>query len=242
MLEALEQHYTGFWIEQPAGNNAFSHLARAERRIYVAELKAGSLGDLAPGSNTAFAEVENGIEIRRSGLKTFLYLHRRGRHFFIFDNHNHAFCFWLAAFQAGIFRAGRPLVHVDQHTDMREPETEPSFTLEDFTLRQVFDYTNFGLNVGNFVQPALKLGLFSGVEFVDSSTAFAQRFGEDFVLDIDIDIFADELSYIDHELKLQRIHEYIEKTQLITLATSPYFIDQGKALELVKTIVSPWTD
>jgi hypothetical protein len=45
------------------------------------------------------------------------------------------------------------LFHVDEHADTREPEI---FLDKKATFKEVFDYTNFTLNVGNYIVPALK--------------------------------------------------------------------------------------
>ncbi|MFT7538714.1 MAG: hypothetical protein ACI9F2_000865, partial [Lysobacterales bacterium] len=57
-----------------------------------------------------------------------------------------------------------------------------------------------------------------------------------YILDIDIDIFSDQMNYIDNFLKLKCIKEYIKKASVITVATSPYFIDQYKAIDYIKLL------
>lgn len=56
------------------------------------------------------------------------------------------------------------------------------------------------------------------------------------ILDIDLDIFAHEMDYISNKIKLKRIRELLPRADLITIATSPYFIDQKTALKFLKMI------
>ncbi len=236
-IQSLQTIYHGFHITEPVGNNAFSHEQRQNKSIWVPALMQGTLSDLSLGTEIVFSEIEDGVEKNRNGLNNFLYFPFRGKDIFIFDNHNHAFFFWLAGFQQGKIKPGLPLVHVDQHSDMRTPQKWPSFSLnKTMDLKEVFRYTNYQLNVGNFIQPALHLGLFSEVQIIDSSTALKQEIPEGFVLDIDLDIFSDDMRYIPEEEKSEKIRQYIRRTNFITIATSPFFINQNKAINMLRKL------
>lgn len=235
MLSALEQFYRGFSIDRPVGNNAFSYDQRSERVLFVPPLRSGSPEELAVGDTVAFCEVSDGKERAVRGLRNFLYWESRGIPVVVFDNHNHAFCFWAAAMRDGAVPFGLPLVHVDQHRDMREPSTYLSPESLD-NMENVFRYTNDVLNVGNFIQPALRLEMFSGLDIIDSRAGFEKILPERFVLDLDIDIFSPEMDYIDTDYKFRRIRSYMNKAALITIATSPFFIDQVYALEVARRL------
>jgi len=236
-IKPLQSLYAGFGINDPVGNNAFSYEQRQNKSIYVPSLIQGTLADLVPGEKIVFSEIEDGIEKNRSGLKNFIYYPFQGKDIFIFDNHNHAFFFWLAAYQQGKIKPGLPLVHIDQHTDMRVPQAWPGFSLDsDLDITELFDYTNQILNVGNFIQPALRLKLFSDLRIIDSSTTFTLDFPTPFVLDIDMDIFSNDMAYIDENLKITRIRKYIEKTHFITIATSPFFTNQEEAILMIRRL------
>jgi hypothetical protein len=49
---------------------------------------------------------------------------------------------------------------------------------------------------------------------------------ENAILNIDIDIFAPELDHIPEEKKIQIIKNLLKRVKYVTIATSPYFIDQ----------------
>ncbi len=232
-ITPLQTLYRGFFIEEPVGNNAFSYELRHNKRIYVPELVPGDPHRLRMGSRIAFSEVDAGREINQRGLAQFIYWQRGEKDIFIFDNHNHAFFFWLAGLRSGRIRPGGVLRHVDQHTDMRQPPAAPPFSIENVDLNVAFAYTNRVLNVGNFIRPALELGLFSGVEIVDSSVAFAAPAAHCPVLDLDLDIFSEEMRYLDEAVILGKIREYLRFAQFITIATSPYFMNQPAAIRWI---------
>lgn len=234
-IKSLEALYRGFIIHEPLGNNAFSFQDRTHQEIYVPPLITGNLTELTLGEQVVFSEVDDGKEINRRGLKCFLHLPIADKTIFVFDNHNHAFFFWSAAIKAGKLTKGLPLVHIDQHTDMRIPERMLSpETFDAMDIPELFQYTNYDLNVGNFIQPALAAGLFSGVEIIDHAAAFDRSFEEASVLDIDVDIFSDDMAYIPADNKMTFIKDCIRSANIITVATSPYFIDQETAISLVK--------
>ena len=233
-ISPLQKFYHGFLIKEPVGNNGFSYDRRQNKSLFVPPLISGKPDDLKPGTEIAFCEIEDGTEKARTGLKNFIYFTYANKDVFIFDNHNHAFFFWLAGRRVGSFCYGIPLIHIDQHTDMRLPEQNFPFTLEDrFSLQQVFDYTNWVLNVGNFIRPALNIGLFTQVKIIDSSISFQSKPPEKYVLDIDMDIFSEDMAYIPFDFKLNKIRSYLKKAQLITIATSPYFMNQEQAVEII---------
>ena len=44
------------------------------------------------------------------------------------------------------------------------------------------------------------------------------------------------MDYIDYDLKIARVNKYIEGASLITIATSPYFIEQDRALKVLRDL------
>ncbi len=234
-IKLLQSFYSGFEINEPAGNNAFSYGQRQNKSIWVPPLIPGALTDVTQGDKIVFSEIEDGVEKNRNGLKNFVYLSYHHKNIFIFDNHNHAFFFWMTGYLQDKINPGLPLVHIDQHSDMREPPIYPGFSLDKKTdVSDIFNYTNYTLNVGSFIQPALRLGLFSEVQIIDSSTTFTRDMPARFVLDIDMDIFSEEMAYIDETLKRDKIRRYIKAAEFITIATSPYFMNQKKAVSLIR--------
>ncbi|MDO4794131.1 MAG: hypothetical protein Q3993_08090 [Filifactor alocis] len=88
-------------------------------------------------------------------------------------------------------------------------------------------YTNYVLNVGNFIPPLLEVLKFEHYYCVDSS--YRMREAEeislgDFILDLDLDFFSEDMDYISWDERISFVRDLVEKAGLITVATSPYFI------------------
>ena len=231
----LQKFYRGFFIDQPQGNNAFSFELRQNKKIFVPPFEVGALDNLDLGREIAFSEIISGREINVHGLNCILYLNHPSKNIFIFDNHNHAFFFWNIGWIREFIPSEAVLVHVDQHKDMRQPDR--FLELKEISVQNVFDYTNRVLNVGNFVKPALRLGIFSGLIIMDGKEAFEQKLPETFVLDVDMDIFSKDMAYIDEKYKIERIRFLIARAEFITIATSPFFMDQKEALRILKELL-----
>ena len=225
--------YNGFYIEKPMGNNIFSYDERENKKIYVPKLIEGTLDDVSVGEEIVFNEIDEDIEIKAKGLKYMVIYKYKDKDIYIFDNHNHAFYFWIKSLEKGNFTKGCKLVHVDQHKDTREPE---NYNVNISNIDDVFRYTNEVLNVGSFIKPALYHNIFSEVIIIDSSYGFELDIDGEFVLDIDLDIFSKDMDYIPYELKISKIKELIEKSKVITIASSPFFINQEYAIKVLKEL------
>lgn len=227
------ERYKGFYIDEPYGNNIFSYKERENKRIFVPKLIKGSLEDVRVGEHIVFNEIDEDVEVKAKGLENLVEYKLNGKSVYIFDNHNHAFYFWMKSLKNKEFNRGCKLVHVDQHKDMREPSNY-DVNIED--LDDVFTYTNKVLNVGNFIQPSLKKEIFSEVIIMDSSYSFEIDVQGEFVLDIDLDIFSKDMDYIPYNFRLEKIKKLIKEAKVITIASSPYFIEQDYAIRVLKEL------
>ncbi|GEM_PF-168269 len=236
-LDILCRLYRGFYIDRPVGNNAFSYNQRRQKRIYVPPLIRGRWRDLRQGDEVVFSEIVDGKETNCRGLDRLICWQRTERQrVFFMDNHNHALMFWFWAVRDGWVPAGLPLVHVDQHKDTRRPsEGFPPAGLAT-EMRAVFDYVNFTLDVGNFIPPAVEAGVVGHAVMVTSEQALTGPFPGRYVLDLDLDFFAAPMAYIDNEKKYATIKNLIAGADLITVATSPFFMDYALAARWIKRL------
>ncbi|KPI46337.1 hypothetical protein GSQ54_16950 [Clostridioides difficile] len=225
--------YNGFYIEKPMGNNVFSYDKRDIKSIYVPKLISGTLDDVKLGNKVVFNEVDENEEIKAIGLENMVEYVLGNKKIYVFDNHNHAFYFWLKSMMNDEFTRGCKLVHVDQHKDTREPE---NYDVDINNIEDVFRYTNEVLNVGSFIKPALQHKIFSELIIIDSLYGFDLDIEPEFVLDIDLDIFSSDMDYIPFDFKLDKIKNLIKKAKVITIATSPYFINQEYAIKVLKEL------
>lgn len=225
--------YTGFYIEKPTGNNIFSHEDRSNKKIYVPKLIEGDLSSVKVGDEVVFSEIDFEEEINAIGLKNMVKFNYKNKDVYIFDNHNHAFYFWIKSLSNNMFNKGCKLVHIDQHKDMREPE---NYDVDINDIDDVFRYTNYVLNVGNFIKPALHHNIFSEAIIIDSTYGFGLDVEGEIVLDIDLDIFSKDMEYMSYDLRVDKIKEYIDRANVITIASSPFFIDQDYAIKVLKEL------
>ncbi len=227
--QRLTEFYHGFFIDTPQGNNAFSLAARRHKKLFVPPLVRGELKDVQPGEAIVFSEIVPGSgEVNATGLRQFVHIARPDQDIFIVDNHNHAFSCWSAGVLSGVIPPGSTLVHVDQHKDTRIPDAPP---VGDFC-----HYANAVLNVGNFIPPAVDLGWFSRVVQVGTAEAFDIEPPDPFILDIDLDIFAPMMDHIPYVLKISRLRRWIPRARVITIATSPFFMDQPAAITILQEL------
>lgn len=118
------------------------------------------------------------------------------------------------------------------------------------SLEEIWRYTNEVLQIATYIKPALKLGVFSEcIDYVESQHFEAPvrtRHGafvhgahaKAVVINLDIDVFHPDMSHISWQQKIDVLKYYLPQTKLITIATSPYFIDQQKAIDLVHQVVN----
>ena len=227
-----------FWIEEPVGNNALSFERRgAAPKLWVPSLTRGSLADVAPGETVVFEDVdEHGRLHSCTGLSHLVKATWGGIPTVVVDNHNHAFYFWFEALREGRLQPGATLIHLDQHRDTRPPER--SFPPAS-TLAEAFRYTNFHLNVGNYIVPAQQAGVVGETLFVtgeDGLHNFTLAGRENTILNLDLDFFAPEMSSVDFELAQRFVDRYRSTASLITVATSPFFIDQQRAITCLRRL------
>jgi len=168
------------------------------------------------------------------GLKYFLQLQTTDLPpVYIFDNHNHALFFWYQHYLQT--KSFLPVLHIDQHSDVNRNQHQLSTAILSADQSQhVFHFSNGSCNVGNFIQPALQSQLISEAKMILTEYSLDELSIPDmpYILDIDLDFRAPEmgnrLSY-----SLAKIKKLITSASLVTIATSPYFLDQRLSLSFL---------
>jgi hypothetical protein len=113
-------------------------------------------------------------------------------------------------------------------------------------LEKVFYFWNEKCNVGNFIPPALESWIISNQVQIRSTTALQNleiNKNHNFILDIDLDFCLDWINKdkINHEtvnLLKNKFTEIWKYALWITIATSPYFLDQELAIKIVKELLT----
>ncbi|PJA49219.1 MAG: hypothetical protein CO170_00160 [candidate division SR1 bacterium CG_4_9_14_3_um_filter_40_9] len=220
----------GFFITEPIGNNEFSHAERivlgSEGKIYIPPLIKGTVNDLEIGTEIAFEEVRDGKLISCKGLKNLICTDYKGILTYIVDNHDHAMFFWhqhIHQFPTNEGAKPFKVIHIDQHSDIKE-------------------VTHGEYNVGNFITHALSSKLIDECIQIRTEIALHSLPKLDFadynyILDIDVD-FREGKTDKEIEADTEIIQRLMQDSCLITIATSPYFFDQNKAIAIVKRLLS----
>jgi len=233
-----------FFITEPTGNNEFSHTERlalwSEGKIYIPPMREWTIEDLEIGTEIAFEEVVDNKLISCVGLKNFISTSLEWIPIYIFDNHNHALFFrYRHTKQFENIEDAKPfkVIHIDQHSDIK-PNIN-SFDAKHISPAEIFGFTNYACNVGNFITSAKDSWLIQETIQIRTETALHSIPPLDFqnynyILDIDVD-FREKKNDIDNDIKI--IKNLIKNVALVTIATSPYFMDQTKAIEIVKKIL-----
>ncbi len=249
-----------FYITPPVGNNTFSFNERKTKQLFVPSLKKiSSLDEIQLTREITFEDYDfDGVLQTCHGLENLYELQyplltspskgqeQKGAPLYLVDNHNHVLYFWYLTRSQGIISDNSLLYHIDEHADTRDP-WEYLLKPESEDLQKVFEYTNFFLNVGNYIIPAQKEWLVWEVVQIRSESALGsyergeyiwKEKGKSIILNLDLDFFSPGLDYIDYELKKRVILDIAKKADLITVCTSPFFIDQERALGVFRDLFS----
>ena len=78
--------------------------------------------------------------------------------------------------------------------------------------------------------PAIRDGLIGKITRIENEYQLDEYMGyspsENSILNLDLDFFSPEMDFISEKKKLRLIRNLLRKVKCITIATSPYFIDQ----------------
>lgn len=233
-----------FYITTPIWNNAFSFEERENKKLYVpALIENAGFEDIKLWKEIVFEDFDFDWKLSTNlGLNNFYEIEWEGKKIYLFDNHNHALYFWYLARNKWRVGDDNLLYHIDEHSDMRDP-WEYLLKPESEDLNKVFEYTNFSeVNVGNYIIPAQKEGIISEITQIrneENLLSYLENKKEEkdwIILNLDLDFFQPDLDFIDYELKKKVVLDIAKKASLITVATSPFFIDQSLALKVFKDL------
>lgn len=242
MTNPYSQKHT---LTEPLGNNAFAWQERGVLYGYsptltIPSLIDGTLDDVKLWDDIVFEEIEDGILRSCRGLENFVRIMGTPE-VIVFDNHNHALYFWLDAVRRWIIEPGFDVIHIDEHSDLWDNSYELDLEKAIQDEQYAWEFTNLSCNVGNYIQPVLRAWLVKQVVRIENEYQIDEYMDytpeSNTVLNIDIDIFAPELDHIPEYKKVQIIKNLLKKVKYVTIATSPYFIEQWKAIEKLENIM-----
>ena len=240
-MNKIEDFYSWFFLTRTCANMEISNCTK---KLWVAPINKIKMYK-TPEINYqyfAFAEKNTYWEIEYfNGLKDFLLIDKLNfPPIFIFDNHNHALPFWYSIAYKQKFKDLK-LIHVDQHSDCWENKNHLKLNWEGDELEKVFNFCNKKCNVWNFIPPALESWIISNqiqIRSIATLHNLSLNIGSKFILDIDLDFCLNwiDRNKIDEEavkILKEKFNEIWKYALWITIATSPYFINQELAINIM---------
>jgi len=208
------------------------------RHISIIE---GTFDDIHLGEEIVFEDTDETWKLRScTGLRDFVRIDWNGIPMVIFDNHHHALYFWYEARSRGLLGQDNTLIHIDQHSDLWDNENNIPKNWEN--LKEMERFVHEQCTVANYIQPAIRQGLVEKVirieweNDIEKYENYEPNLDESLILNLDLDFFAPELDYIDFNKKKRIILHFAKKAKLIIVATSPFFIDQDRAIEYLRKV------
>jgi len=241
--------YSWFYLTENIGNNAFSFFKRKNKKLWVPKLiKINDFNEIKLQKNKnkiAFEDFDFNWDLKANyWLENFYEINFFWKKLFLFDNHNHALYFWYLAREKWLIREKwNILYHIDEHADYRDPKV----IFKKTDLESIFKYTNFSdINVGNYIIPAEKEGLIWKTiqirntknlkDYLKCEYPNIQKSLNNIILNLDLDFFEPQLDFIDYDLKKKVILDITKKASIITVSTSPFFIEQKLAIKIFKDL------
>lgn len=234
-MKTIEQLYRGFYLNSESAN---SQISNCQNPLRVAPIKkVNNYENLEIDyEHFAFAEKNENWKLEYfHGLKNFLRVEKSDfPPIFIFDNHNHAITFRYNIIYTKKIKNAE-LIHIDQHSDCWENKNHLELNWNENELKKVFEFWNEKCNVWNFILPAIELWLINTVEQINTEYKLLnfQTDKNNIILDVDLDFRAPEMGIEKHLKTIEKIKELISKSNIVTIATSPYFLDQKVAIPII---------
>jgi len=209
-------------IDSNIGNNKFCYCTN--RKIIIPPIIQGNDKDIVASNNIVFREKIDNTIISYPGLQNYIigYTKNSNTPLFICDNHNAVLEAWVL-----LHKSQLQLVHIDQHRDDGLYNDE----LSDWKEKTVIsNYIDFAIRA-NWI----KKDYFSFIEQQDIMQ-INEIYKMPVILNIDLDFFSKDMSIISLKDKLKLITKFAINAKLITIATSPGFIEQERAIKLAKLL------
>lgn len=163
------------------------------------------------------------------GLKDLQLMRKNNKYWYLFDNHNEIIYPFIEINEA----LGEPLtvVHIDAHRDDAKFKGQKAETI---TLSESGDYIK-KTKISDFFDALSGTKILKEVISITDSSAF-NSFSSPitpYIVSLDIDIFGEEGAFIDLYTKVKVIAEACSGASAICIATSPGFINQKFAQEII---------
>lgn len=152
---------------------------------------------------------------------------------YLFDNHQKFLVPLFHLYQV----LGRPVrvLHIDAHPDDALYQYEYPLSLDAVTLHNLLQNTR----ISDFFDAVSKTDVIAELTRITTSSGFADYSKANYdIVSLDIDIFGPEGDFTELERKIPVIADAWQSCPVISIATSPGFIDQKYAQEIIKILTS----
>ena len=235
-----------FYLKEALWNNAFSYEQRENKKLYIPSLiQIDNFDQIKLQEDKEKIAFEDfwfdDILSTNYWLENFYKIDWKGKNIYLFDNHNHAFYFWYLARNEWIISDNNTLIHIDEHADTRDNDKH-LLKPDSKNLQKVFEFTNKVLNVGDYIIPAQQEGIIWDIIQIRNTSNLEDylknkdKYSDNIILNLDLDFFQPDLDFIDYELKKKVVLDAARKAKIITVSTSPFFINQELAIKVFKDI------
>jgi len=253
-------------LSKPLGNNIFSYSQReslwSDCSLVISNtIEISSLDQVQLGDFVVFEEIDHLDKLCSNTWLAHTYIltpeHKRRAEItslrkssaiIITDNHNHILPHRLEFIsQSDIPKA--QLIHIDQHSDLW-PNSNTLNTSQIHKPQYRRNFAHLECNIGNFITPCVDSWLITHMTQVRTEYTLNElanhptssefiSWNQTTILDIDLDFRAPEMWITNIERSMSQVRSLMDHADLITIASSPYFIDQKLALDLLHQLLWP---
>ena len=198
--------------------------------IYVSKFKLKEKVEIILSKNVSYLDDE---KKPFTGLKEFEVSFIKNKPIYIFDNHNFASFSFLESKE--FFGKKLDVVHIDAHRDNAIFQYPVPKNLNWKNLNEYLKKSR----ISDYLDLAVKANLIGKIYNITQSWEF-ENFeigNNDFILNLDIDIFGDDGGMVEDSLKKEVIKKAWNKAKVICIATSPGFINQEKAKKEILNLI-----
>ncbi len=245
-MKTIKELYKGFYLNKEYANSKISNCKNPLRVAPIKKINNYEILEI-DYEHFAFAEKNQTWKIEYfHWLKNFLWIEKSTfPPIFIFDNHNHAITFRYNIIYSNNLK-NLELIHIDQHSDNRENKNHLKLNWGKNELEKVFRFCNKKCNVWNFIPPAIESWIISKQTQIRSTTALENltiNKNQNFILDIDLDFCLDwvnrnKITQETVNLLKDKFKNFWKYTLCITIATSPYFLNQNLAIKIIEQLLT----
>ncbi len=229
------------WNNALSYHERFSQFGKAE--IMLPSIKSiDSLEDITLSKAICLEEInESWILQSCTWLEHIYEFDHQGKNIILVDNHNHVLYFRMKFVKDTLDSTQTSQIslrHIDQHSDLNTPDPLPNKN-KLYDLEYIWEYTNYSCQISSFITPFFER--YPETEFTrikSEHQLLKTHVTPTTILDIDLDFWAPEMNIEKHHKTITLTRQLIQEAELITIATSPMFMNQKYSLDILHQLLT----